>query len=619
MKFRNNEDSDKEKRGFFQSIKKKLSNRNTLIKTIILMGILVTWFGLIITPSVAFDNEPVQLWVHCPSYEKSGEEFEFTVQAWDWSERLSKSYKGKVSFSLISFDLDDPNNELESVDKDLPDDYRFDGTWINTGGLPPSLFLGDVGKKTFNMKINTPGIHYVQVQDDQGFEAISSPIVILNEEPKQELLWGDIHTHSFISDGSGLPEQVMEFARDSALLDFYSLTDHGEGTGLNTEERAQWRIDHNQRVTEGFNKENEFVSFQGVEWTTNFGLVDKEYGYGHYTLVSDANEPIRIARGKQTSPEELWNYLDEYCEENDAHVIAIPHHLTQTNFEMDWAGANEKYVKTASIFSVHGASLLRPDQEENHLGMVHVHKDSPKGISAADALKMGFRFGLVANSDGHDGHPGHAICHKATHYPDQYPILSWTPRYGHPYPGGLTGAWVENFNRDGIMESIRKGKVCATRAPYRPIVNFSVNGVMVGENDSLTTVQNNTSERNIEFQLFRDGLELGWEGKANMNEWETLTVEIWKNSEIWNSTTSEDAIIDLNFSDEAQINGTAYTDYDIRDGKYYMHERALEEVENPDELNTGGKDYYFARAYSGEGTKDDFYLWIGPIWVDPLS
>ncbi|MGV9204154.1 MAG: DUF3604 domain-containing protein [Promethearchaeia archaeon] len=617
MKVKNSA-SDREKSGIIQKIKKKLSNRNTLIKTIILTGILVTWFGLIITPSVAFDNKPVQLWIHCPNQEKAGEEFEITVQAWDWSERLSKSYKGKVSFDLISFDLNS-DAKLSTVDKDLPDDYRFKGTWTNTGGLPPSLFLGDVGQKTFQMKINTPGIHYLHIKDDQGFEAISNPIVILNEEPKQKLLWGDIHTHSFISDGAGMPEQVAEFARDTALLDFYALTDHGEGFGINTQERHQWQVDYNYRITEDFNKEDDFVAFHGVEWTTNVGIFGSEYGYGHYALVSDAAEPLRVARGKQTSPDQLWEYLDEYCEENDAHVIAIPHHLTQTNFEMDWAAANEKYVKTTSVFSVHGASLLSPDHSENRLGMVHVHKEPPKGLSAADALKMGFRFGLVANSDGHDGHPGHAICHKASHYPDQYPVLSWTPRFGHPYPGGLTGAWVEDFNRAGVMSSIREGKVCGTRAPYRPYVNFSVNGVMAGENDSLTTVATKTTDRNIKFQLVRDGLELGWDGKADMENWEELTVEIWKNSEIWNITTSNSPIIDLNLTDSAEINGTEYTDYVERDGKYYMHDRALVEIEDTSELNTEGQDYYFARAYSGEGKKDDFYLWIGPIWVDPLA
>lgn len=618
MKFKKNQDSEREKIGFFQKIKKNLSDRNTLIKTIITAAILFTWVGLIITPSVAFDNKPVQLWVHCPSYEKTGDTFECTVQAWDWSERLSKSYKGEVSFELISFDLN-TYNPISSVDKELPDDYRFKGTWTNTGGLPPSWFVGDIGQRTFEMKINTPGIHYVHVKDDQGFEAISNPIVILNEKPQQELLWGDIHTHSFISDAAGMPEQVAGFARDTAHLDFYSLTDHGEGTGIHPGERDEWRINYNRDVTEAFNKDGDFVAFQGVEWTTSVGIIGGEYGYGHYTMVSDADEPMRVARGKQTTPDQLWDYLDKYCEENDANVIAIPHHLTQTNFEMDWAGANEKYVKTTSIFSVHGASLLRPDHNDNHLGMVHVHAEPPKGISAADALKMGFRFGLVANSDSHDGHPGHCICHKASHYPDQYPILSWTPRYGHPYPGGLTGAWVENFNREGVMNSIREGKVCGTRAPYRPVVNFSVNGVMVGENDSLTTVSGDTDPRNIKFQLIRDGLELGWEGKADINKWDELTVEIWKNSEIWNKTTSNNPIIDLNIVDNEQINGTEYTDYVERDGKYYMHERALLEIDDPSELNTGGKDYYFVRAYSGDGTKDDFYLWIGPIWVNPIS
>lgn len=606
-------------KALLSKIRRKFDDRSVLAKTIILSSMLVVWVIFTVNARVMFDTKPVQIWVNVPSYAQKGEEFECTVEIWDWSERLSKSYNGEVSFKLLSYNLSTYSKMENGISAELPDPTQFAGSLIDIGGLSPSWFIGDTGKRVFDLKINTPGIHYVVVEDNDGLKGISNPIRITSDKPDKYLLWGDIHTHSANSDGSGTPEQVHEFARDLALLDFYALTDHGEGFGITTDERARWQIDYNQQVAEDFNKDGEFVTFQGVEWTTSFGLIGKEYGYGHYTVISDQEEPLRISRGLQLNPDELWDYLDEYTSENDAKVIALPHHLTQTNFEMDWAGMNPEYVRTADIFSVHGACLLQPDDKENHMGMVHVHHDPTPGAAAVDALRMGHKIALVSNSDTHDGRPGHAICHKASHYANQNPLLGWTAHYGHPYPGGITGVWTEGFDRENIMDAIRQRAVVATRSLFRPLINFSINGHQVGVNGSTVNVLNVNSQRNINFQLIRDGLELGWNGEADLGEFDEVTIEIWKNSELWQTNKSKSPFININAVDSTQINGTSYEDYVEKDGKYYLHERAVLEVEDPNSLNTNGQDYYFVRCFSGEGTIDDFYAWIGPIWVDPQT
>lgn len=540
------------------------------------------------------------------------------MQAWDWSERLATSYKGIVSFDLISYDLT-TYNTINNADATLPEDTKFNGTAISLGGINPELISKDVGFMKFNICLNTEGIHYIVTEDDSGHRAISNPVVALNNNTKS-LLWGDIHTHSVISDGAGLPGAVIKSARDTALLDFYALTDHGEGFGMNTKERAQWQIDYNFNKTEEYNAPGEFVTFHGIEWTTSFGQVGKEFGYGHYTLVSDATAPVLAARGKQQSSTALWEYLDSYCEEHSAKVIAIPHHLTQTNFEMDWFAMNPEYVKTVSVFSVHGDSSLPTNHQLNHMGTVHAEGEPLPGASAIDAFRMGHKVAIVANSDSHDGHPGHAICHKGSHYPNQYPVLNWVARGGHPYPGGLTGVYInkDDFNRKGIMQAIREGSVLATRAPFRPVIDFSINGIKPGQNGSTLEVAEETSNRNIRIQILRDGLELGMQGNS---EWQDLTIEIWKNSELWYTETSLLPIIDLSITDNEAITGAIYDDYyyNEQDSKYYQNERSVMGIDTPDNLNTGGEDYYFIRVYQNDGTKYDFYSWIGPIWVKATS
>jgi hypothetical protein len=166
------------------------------------------------------------------------------------------------------------------------------------------------------------------------------------------------------------------------------------------------------------------------------------------------------------------------------------------------------------------------------------------------------------------------------------------------------------------MDSIRTKRVFGTRAPYRPVVLFSINGQEIGENDSTVLVDNSTATREINFQIFRDGLEVGWDGNASMGEWSELTVELWKNSELWKTYTSSSFTVNITEYDSNSITGTSYNDLVQRDdGNWYLHDRSVLPVDDPGALTTNGQDYYFARCYSNEGGRDDFYSWIGPIWV----
>ena len=38
--------------------------------------------------------------------------------------------------------------------------------------------------------------------------------------------YGQLHSHTRISDGTGSPAQAYEYARDTAGLDFFSIADH---------------------------------------------------------------------------------------------------------------------------------------------------------------------------------------------------------------------------------------------------------------------------------------------------------------------------------------------------------------------------------------------------------
>ena len=39
--------------------------------------------------------------------------------------------------------------------------------------------------------------------------------------------YGQFHSHTEVSDGSGTPDDAYRYARDTAKLDFFSISDHG--------------------------------------------------------------------------------------------------------------------------------------------------------------------------------------------------------------------------------------------------------------------------------------------------------------------------------------------------------------------------------------------------------
>jgi len=94
-------------------------------------------------------------------------------------------------------------------------------------------------------------------------------IKIGSEGESLSVFWGDIHIHTGFShcfwlwerEGGELDE-MYEFARDKARLDFVSLTDH---SGDITEDI--WR--QMQEKASEYNSPGRFVTFLGYEWSVS--------------------------------------------------------------------------------------------------------------------------------------------------------------------------------------------------------------------------------------------------------------------------------------------------------------------------------------------------------------
>jgi hypothetical protein len=81
-----------------------------------------------------------------------------------------------------------------------------------------------------------------------------------------QVYFGDLHAHSYYSDGAMRPVDALTYARKVARLDFFVLTDHvgaiDEREWAETREQA-WKA----------NEDGRFVAFPGIEWSSKAGHV----------------------------------------------------------------------------------------------------------------------------------------------------------------------------------------------------------------------------------------------------------------------------------------------------------------------------------------------------------
>ncbi|TFG04637.1 MAG: DUF3604 domain-containing protein [Promethearchaeota archaeon] len=568
------------------------------------------WASVSLNFQVMFDNNPRVLWIHSPSTVSLNESFPLTIEAWDSFERLSAVYSGTVTFTLRSYNFS-TGEPLSVVESTIPLAYTFTGQFFGSD-MAYSIRDGkDNGKHTFSARINTPGIHYFLVNDSVTARSYySNPILVLNySTPQPRLYWGDLHTHSMLSDGSGTPEHAFYYARQVACLEFHALTDHSEILAF-----LPFGLDILERATDAAYIPGQFVTFHGIEWT--------DTKTGHYTLIFSGDELLKRDISSYfgiTHPASLWAVLDDFTASSGCRALALPHHTTKKSYMQDWTYLNPKYVKIAEVSSVHGDFLYEQRHPLNYRGAIDPPAQYTNGSSITDALRMGFRLTLYAGSDTHDGRPGHTLSHTPAFVGHQRPLSIWHTRNEHPYPGGITAAWAMNLTREGIFSALENQRIFAVSDFGRPILNFTINGVGVGDGSTLV-LGNTTAPRNISIFLAQDGAfgskrrgEPSLADRYDPAQLWNATLELLKNGELFASLSINTPVVFANFTDTSPITGTSYGSESciLKNGNYYINGFSNNPVD-PNLLNTNGTDFYILRVVHANGRM----AWAGPIWVE---
>ncbi len=296
--------------------------------------------------------------------------------------------------------------------------------------------FSDGGVRSLEIELSSNPIQRFEVVGPKGLRGESNPV---STSTGPRILWGDLHGHSQLSDGTGTPDDYFTYARDVAALDVVALTDH-DHWGMKPLSHHPELWDEIESATARFHRPGEFVTLLGYEWTSWI------HGHRHVLYFEDEGEVLSSIDPRYESPLQLWDAL------RGQRVLTFAHHSAGGPIATNWGIPPDPELEPVTeIASVHGSSES---------------PDTPRGIYAPmadnwvrDALGLGYRLGFVGSGDSHDGHPGLAQLAGGT--------------------GGLAAILSEDASREGVLEALRSRRVYATNGP-RIILRVALDGAPMG-------------------------------------------------------------------------------------------------------------------------------------------
>lgn len=277
----------------------------------------------------------------------------------------------------------------------------------------------------------------------EGLEAVLPPIIV--RESDARLVWGDLHGHSQLSDGTGTPSDYFDYARDVARLDVIALTDHDHWGPRPLDERQDLQ-DRLFATIDAHQVPGRFITIPGFEWTSWI------HGHRHvlyFDAIGDAKRPQILSSIDEDTdrPDELWSAL------RGKNALTFAHHSAGEPIATNWAFAPDPILEPVTeIASVHGQS----ESPETPLAV----RGGIPGYFVSDTLAAGYRLGFIGSGDSHDGHPGLAQIASGQ--------------------SGLAGLFVRALDRTNVLDTLRRRHTFATNG-IRPFFSVTIDETPMGE------------------------------------------------------------------------------------------------------------------------------------------
>jgi len=257
-----------------------------------------------------------------------------------------------------------------------------------------------------------------------------------------KVFFGDIHTHSAVTAGGGegcgmgTIDENYQYAMGPGGLDLYALTDHERQLS------AETYCDYFRKADE-YTQEGSFVALPGYEFTNSM--------WGHRNVYFESCDCPLVGAPRSypagywdlnnlRTPEELWVALDNA----GVRAITVPHHPSATSHPLTWDHFNPKYDRLVEVYSSWGSSEYYGDYPRGV-------SDRFRGLYVRDALNQNLRLGLIASSDGHDGHPGNAQSPLHKHH-----------HIFHPLGSGWIAVLAPELGRKAVFDAMYERRCYAT-------------------------------------------------------------------------------------------------------------------------------------------------------------
>ena len=325
-----------------------------------------------------------------------------------------------------------------------------------TARLPPPHSFREQDRSAFRFEgvsFASPGRYRVLVRDSEGREARSNPILVRERPPEFRTLWGDLHTHTRYSDGRGTPDEMFDFGRRYAALDFCGISDHAF---ITTD--GMW--EDIKAATSRHHRPGEYVTFLGYEWS---GPRDVGGDHNVYTTADDMPlvrsflgynyRNLRHYHGPRRQAghvEDLFRVLAENF--RDENLLTIPHFGGRPG-NPEWH--NAKVQRGIEIFSD--------------------HRRSEDWVSTF--LQRGHRVGVLASTDNHSGNAGYGVRRRDVTRGEDGALYS---RFSPAERGtALIAVQARELTREAVFRGIYHRRTYATTGE-RIALRFEVAGEPMG-------------------------------------------------------------------------------------------------------------------------------------------
>nr|WP_306266974.1 DUF3604 domain-containing protein [Pararhizobium sp. IMCC3301] len=280
-------------------------------------------------------------------------------------------------------------------------------------GLPETATFakGDCALVIPGLSVTNTGAVSVTLRTQDGeIAAVTNPLIVENRALVH--FWGDMHGQSEETIGTGSAHDYFAFARDCAFVDAC-------GHQGNDFQISDGFWNELNRITAKFDAPGNFVALPGYEWSGNTSL-------GGDRNVYFPTEGRTIRRSSHALIE------NGDASDTDCTTAAALFDAFAGNAEFDvvcYAHCGGRY---ADIAVAHDGRFERSVEVHSSWGTFEwlLH----------DAFKLGYRVGVVANSDGHKGRPGAS-----------YPGAG---KFGAI--GGLTCFNTAELSREALLDCMRK-------------------------------------------------------------------------------------------------------------------------------------------------------------------